>query len=734
MAEHQDGRGPAAPQDDRLRAETVLRAMHDITTRADKPFPDQARELLNATARQLGLAFGAVSRVDERKLTTRYVLCPNDEIAEGAAFDLCDTFCNEAVKAGKILSIHDVPNSDWKEHRAHTVVGFKSYIGIPISQDGRPWGTLCFFDFQTRERDFSSTDLDLITLVAERMQVGLEHEALMQTFRAVLDGTATSAGDGFFRNLVRTVGQSLGADIVVVSRCLDEHHSRAASLAVWQDGKPAENFEYDIAITPCAGLDQPEVLHYRDGLARLFPDDPGITERGLEGFVGVAARGSDGRVLGHLVAATRGPFEINTNERWMIEILAVRVGNEIERLRGEAEQQRLQQEMMHAEKLKSLGVLAGGIAHDFNNLLTGILGNASLALDDVEPSTEPHRRITQIERAAERAEQLTQQMLSYAGKVNFVASPIQLNDLVREMTELLETAISRTAEVHYEFEPTLPRLTGDSAQVQQILMNLMMNASDALEGRPGRITLRTGTCRIDEGGLRDYTVRDVLLPGRYAFVEVEDSGVGMESATSDRMFDPFFSTKFSGSGLGLSAVLGIVRMHGGGIRVRSTPGKGTVVRVVLPADGPKDSTAPALSTQSSAEEQLVGTALIVDDEQLVRDVAANILERRGMQVLCASDGLEGVELFRRKRDEIGVVLLDRTMPRLDGLSAARKIHEISPDTPLLLMSGFDQQAATRELDSRYLSGFVQTPFRILTLTDTVRAAMKQPGNGTVRPS
>ena len=387
----------------------------------------------------------------------------------------------------------------------------------------------------------------------------------------------------------------------------------------------------------------------------------------------------------------------------------------------EEERLRLERQMQQAQKLESLGVLAGGIAHDFNNLLVGILGNASLAAAEPQMPRGARELLSEIERAAQRAADLTRQLLAYAGKGRFIVEPCGLSQLVEEMLTLVRSAMSRKAELHLELARELPSIAADATQLRQIVMNLLTNASDALEDRPGSIMLRTGVQMVDDSYRAGVLGGDPLPDGRYVYLEVADTGVGMDADTLTKIFDPFFTTKFTGRGLGLAATRGIMQGHRGAIKVYSELGKGTTFKLLFPAvDEPAVERA---QTRQSTTWQGSGTILVIDDEPGVRRVTRLVLERLGFDVLDAADGLEGLELYRQQQGRIRLTLLDLTMPRLDGEETFRQLRLIDPDVRVVLMSGYNAQTVTTQFVGKGLAGFVQKPFRADELEAQVRAVL-----------
>lgn len=391
----------------------------------------------------------------------------------------------------------------------------------------------------------------------------------------------------------------------------------------------------------------------------------------------------------------------------------------------EQERRRLEKQIQDAQKLESLGILAGGIAHDFNNLLVGIMGHAGLALMELEGNPRARDSLRQIELSAQRAAELTNQMLAYSGKGKFVVEPVDLSNLAKEMAHLLETVISKKAALHMEFAPAIPPVEADASQLRQVLMNLITNASDALGDNPGTITIKTGVAQIDPADKTSIASRGELPPGEYVCVEVSDTGCGMDEDTQLKIFDPFFTTKFTGRGLGLAAVQGIIRGHGGAISVTSKPHLGATFRVLLPP-ARDQKTRKADIPLDTAQWRGSGTVLVIDDEETVRDVARKTLERFGYDVLTAKDGQEGIEQFLSHANQISWILLDMTMPRMDGEETYREICKINHDVRVILTSGYTEQEAIGRFSGKGLAGFIQKPFRPLALIETLRACSENP--------
>lgn len=400
----------------------------------------------------------------------------------------------------------------------------------------------------------------------------------------------------------------------------------------------------------------------------------------------------------------------------------------IERKHAEEERERLEAQVQQAQKLESLGVLAGGIAHDFNNLLTGILGYADLTLMKLAEDSPVRRGLQEIKGAAERAADLSRQMLAYSGKGSFIIEPISLNDVVMEMGNLLEVTISKRARIEYGLTDDLPLVVADATQVRQGIMNLITNAAEALRDGQGVITISSGVAECDRSFLSECYLDEQLPEGRYVFLDVRDTGCGMDGDTLQKIFDPFFTTKFTGRGLGLAATLGIVRGHKGAIHVESAPGEGTRFRVLLPMAG--DEAQLEASRHAGVDDwNGTGTVLLVDDEKTVRDVGTRMLEQAGLTVVTASDGLEAIDVYRGRAREIGCVVLDLTMPRMSGEETLRELRRIRNDVPVVISSGYNEQEVVGRFEGQGIAGFVQKPYLVSRLVSQVGRAMSG-GAGT----
>jgi PAS domain S-box-containing protein len=392
-----------------------------------------------------------------------------------------------------------------------------------------------------------------------------------------------------------------------------------------------------------------------------------------------------------------------------------------ERHHAEAQSEHLQAQLLQAQKLESLGLLAGGIAHDFNNILSVVLGGASTALSALAPDSPAREDIESVIVAAQRAAGLTHQMLAYAGKAQAQVRPIDLSTHIREIAGLLATAVSKKVELRLVLEPDLPAIEADAIQVQQVVMNLVINGAEAIGDQPGIVLVKSGLVALDGRAAADFPA-GTFKPGRFVFLEVRDTGQGMDASTKARMFDPFFTTKFAGRGLGLAAVHGIVRAHGGGIRVDTSVGGGSIFTVFFPvsarSEQPKPRS-PVLGFDGS------GCVLLIDDDSAVRTTLGRMLKMFGFSVVEAADGRAGANLFVDRASQIVLALVDMTMPKMGGEETFHAIRACRADVPIILMSGYDELDATRKLVEQGRAAFLRKPFTPAELASKLTEAMRR---------
>ncbi len=497
----------------------------------------------------------------------------------------------------------------------------------------------------------------------------------------------------------------------------------ASQMGTWDWNVTTGGLEWSDQCKAIFGIPAGEPMNYGRFLRALHPDDRSRTDSAITRSLAAKERHDieyrtvwpDGSI--HWIASKGRAFhDAASGEPVRMAGTALDI---TARKQAELDRERMEKKLQETQKLESLGVLAGGIAHDFNNLLTGVLGNASLARMDLPGGSPVLHFVDQIEVAAQRAAELCRQMLAYAGKGRFVVHELDLSALVKETAHLLECSIATEVALEFHLADDLPAVKADATQLRQIVMNLVLNASEAIGDKSGIVSITTGFVSADRAG-GDGTMIEMELPaGDHVYFQVADTGRGMTPETLAKIFDPFFTTKFAGRGLGLAAVQGIVRGHGGTLKVSSEPGRGTTFQVFLPCTGERMK--PAAAPESGSELwRGAGTVLVVDDEAVVRETAGRMLEAMGFRVLIAKNGLEAVECFRAEGKNIQAVLLDLTMPHLDGEGTFRKLSQLDPEVRVVLMSGFNEQDAVRRFIGVGLAGFLQKPFT----TEDLRARLK----------
>jgi signal transduction histidine kinase/CheY-like chemotaxis protein len=440
----------------------------------------------------------------------------------------------------------------------------------------------------------------------------------------------------------------------------------------------------------------------------------------LKSLAIVPARREDGvlTVLG-LAAPPDAVIEWPNDTITLMRLAATLLTGVLARHHAEAQRREVEHRIQETQKLESLGILAGGIAHDFNNLLTAILGNASLLRTELPATQQALTSLEQIEAASSRAADLCRQMLAYAGKGRFALQTLDINEVVRDSQSLIRVSVPKRAVLTIDLADDLPPVFADHSQLQQVLMNLMINAAEALGEGEGTITIRTDARHLDAHELAGTVFSPQLIEGPYVVLSVRDTGVGMTPEVLSRIFDPFFSTKFTGRGLGLPAVVGIVRAHHGGLRVYSTPGAGSTFELLLRAQPGRASVAAddrqVPDEATLARWRTTGTALVVDDENGVRELLKSVLERAGFTVVIAEDGREAVEAFRPIADTVTLALIDLTMPGLDGRETLAAMRSIKPDLRAILMSGY----SPADMVNAASHGFLQKPFTPYTVRKAV---------------
>jgi len=531
--------------------------------------------------------------------------------------------------------------------------------------------------------------------------------------------TVAAAGPGVpkFQAAVASLARMLEVSCAFVSENIPEKPGSVRTLAFLVDGELVENVEYELQGTPCEVVYEEDMCFVEKDIQRLYPKDEMLVEMGAVSYVGIPFSSSSGKRLGHFGLIHTKPLEPNIHKRSIFRVFSAMVGAELLACHSESSRLRAERETMETQRLKSLGVLAGGVAHDLNNLLVGITGNVSLALAEADTDSALKRYLDQISLAAVRAADLSRQMLAYSGRGRFVIIGTSLNEIVSDVNSLLATTIPREIGTNLDLADDLPLVQVDVMQLRQLVMNLVLNAKEAIDDDRGLISISTGTQHIDQIYLESAQLGQDCRPGEYVYLEVADTGCGVPGEIMGSMFDPFFSGKPNGRGLGLAAVRGIVVGHGAAMRVETQEGAGTKFRLLLPAS-PEDSTVSAKPPVPCAD--TIRQVLVIDDDDIVRAAAVMMLKYLGYSTLTASDGHEGIRIYKENKDQIDLVLLDMSMPEIDGLRTFRALREHDSEAIVVLMSGYDSREVTSSFATEELAGFLQKPFTIQDLGAVLR--------------
>ena len=584
-------------------------------------------------------------------------------------------------------------------------VGFTSYMCVPLVAREKILGAITFVSAESGHH-FDESDLTLAQDLARRAAIAVDNAQLYQ------DAQREQAA-------LKTALEALHLN-------KEELRQKEERLRLALDAGQMGIWDWDVKSGALSWTEHLEPIHgfapgtfdgrYETFLAAIHPEDrPAVGARIANALQTCTHYETEFRVVFpdgsvHWLMGTGQAFRDSSGEPSRM----IGVGMDI------SARKQLEEKLRQSQKLESVGLLAGGVAHDFNNLLTGVLGNASLAMDLLPQEHSALPLLDEVVLASERAADLTRQLLAYSGKGQYVIQPLDLSQLIREISSLIQVSLPKMVQLRLDLAAGLPLIEGDTSQIQQIIMNLVLNGAEAIGDKSGTVLVRTEYCGTDPA-LPSYRPDEEFPAQNCVLLEVHDTGCGMDNETVDRIFDPFFTTKFTGRGLGLAAVSGIVRSHRGTIRVFSEPGQGSTFRVLFPAVGqPSVSSAREHSTPDLKGN---GVVLVIDDEDVVRRAAEAALSRFGYSVLVAENGREGVEVFDRNAEQISLVLLDMTMPLMNGAEAIRHLRRIRPDIPVIASSGYSEMEASQRFHPYELSGFIQKPYTALSLAAKVKSAL-----------
>ena len=397
-----------------------------------------------------------------------------------------------------------------------------------------------------------------------------------------------------------------------------------------------------------------------------------------------------------------------------------------EKMKSDDILRQLDVQLMNTQKMESLGVLAGGIAHDFNNILMAVLGNAELGLMTSKKGSQSVGYFSNIKKATETATQLCNQLLVYSGKATFVLESIHMNDLIRNLLSVLEVSVLKKITVTYHLDKHLPFVVADASQIQQLILNLVTNAADSMGKKSGEIKVSTSVVSVDRAYLSECFSRGNITEGDYVCIQVSDNGCGMTPEVMEKVFDPFFTSKFTGRGLGLAAVLGIVKGHNGAIKIESQLDKGTTFSIILPKTNEQPT--ELIDSDEIADTQIECSILVVDDDMMVLNTCTDMLKQFVGDVQKEADPMKAIEFFKEHHKQLDLVMLDFMMPQMDGEELIEIFHSIDKDVPVLLMSGYNQNSLTPSMQFSNFSGFIQKPFNFQKMVSLIHRTLKNTSN------
>jgi len=549
--------------------------------------------------------------------------------------------------------------------------------------------------------------------ISERKQIEEVQSYLLQI-------NSLNTGEDFFESLARYLATILGMDYV----CIDTLHGdclTARTLAIYCDGKFEDNIEYTLKETPCADVVGKEVCVFPRKVRSLFPQDRALEDLRAESYIGTTLWSFDMKPIGLIAVIGRKELNGSHFAESILKLVSIRAAGELERRQAEEEKLLLEQQFQQAQKLESLGVMAGGIAHDFNNILAIIMGSCSLITMDPNNAKE---FIRHIETAAERAAAFCRQMMAYAGKASLARAQVNTWTLVDEMVTMLKITTQQNVVIKADLAADIPFIMGDASQLRQVVMNLIINAAEAISEAEGEIDIKLTKAEIKADQPEKDHLGLIIPAGRYILFEVIDNGCGMDEQIRRKIFEPFYTTKFSGRGLGMSAVLGIIKAHKGALQLESHPGQGTTFRVYLPVQLSNSEQEETHQKALSAAWRGSGTILLAEDEELVKSIAITLLQKLGFTVLDAANGKEALEMYKQNAADISLVITDMGMPVMNGYELFYKLKQLNQQLPIIIASGFGEGEICSKIPREEIAGLINKPYDFEHLREVLRGVVE----------
>ena len=613
--------------------------------------------------------------------------------------------------------------SAWANVHPDDLVAAQKFVGTLMDKPGSSGTTEC--RYRCKDGNYKWIEITLVNLLDDPDILGIlgnyqditDRKRIEEVQSYLLQISTVNPGEDFFETLARYLAKTLGMGYV----CIDTLHGdglTARTLAIYHDGKFEDNVEYALKDTPCGDVVGKEVCVFPRDVCSLFPHDAALQELQAESYLGTTLWSFDMKPIGLIAVIGQKELLDSRFAESVLKLVSIRAAGELERRQAHQEKHLLEQQFQQTQKLESLGVLAGGIAHDFNNILAIIVGYCGLTRMDYE---DAEKHIPEIEKAAERAAALCRQMLSYAGKASLTQNQVNTWMLMDEMVVMLKTTIQQNVLIKTELGTDVPFIMGDASQLRQVVMNLIINAAEAIGEMEGEINIKLAKAEIKAERPEQDHLGFIIPAGRYICFEVSDNGCGMDHETMRKIFEPFYTTKFPGRGLGMSAVLGIIKAHNGALQLESRLGHGTTFRVYLPVQLSKSEAEEAQQIAASAAWQGSGTVLLVEDEVQVKTIAIAMLQKLGFTVLDAANGKEALELYQQNANDITMVVTDMGMPVMNGYELFYRLKQLDPKLPIIISSGFGEVDIASKIPRDHSAGMINKPYRF----DQLREVLKE---------
>lgn len=676
------------------------------------------RWLVSYVQHALGAAsvyIGEVRGADRDRVRT-VAVCQEGQIAENFTYELRGTPCNEVISQGLCAHPHDVATL-YPDAERLVEMGIHAYVGISLpSNSEKALGLLVVLSAQPFSEETLAAAVATLDLFSERASSELRYRRVLWEMEMAVAGTAGAT----LALLVEGMAKALHVQTAIASGVDPEAHSKGAdesalrSLSIWSEVK-----DLDLSGDPIGGTAAEFVLQHGEllilsGVRRQFPGDTLLRATGAEACCAVAVYDQMGRPIGIIGIVHDRPIPESLLDDPIFQLFRSRIAAELLRQEAEAEHHHLQRRLAHAQRQESLGIMASGIAHDFNNLLMSILATADFLTQNA--SGETLEDLETIISASKQASSLCGQLLVYSGKGRHASSRVELSRLLAESLALVSVLVPPTGKLTTDFGEDLLWTDADPVQIQQVLINLAKNASEALVDH-GRVEMSLRSVDCDESTFSGALVGRHIAPGRYCRISVSDDGVGMDAKTVAKVCEPFFSTKSHGHGLGLAAVLGIVERHRGALCVESELGKGSNFSLYLPRSdaGELESLPPS---QARSEIEGIHTVLIIDDQKAVREAVSRMLQTLGILTFLADGGREGVLMFKDRWQSIDCVIVDLSMPELGGAEVVAMIRAIDATARIVVASGFPEEEVLRSMPIKP-DGILVKPFALRRLEEVL---------------